>query len=366
MQFIDLQAQYKRLKPEIDGAIQKVLDHGKYILGPEVSELEEKLADYVGVKHCIGTSSGTDSLVTILMTLGIGPGDLVIVPDFTFIATAEAVTLTGADPIFCDVDISMNMDPVHLEQLLIEHQEAKFVIAVDIFGTVPNYRDILEVCHKHNVLVIEDAAQSMGADFFGKKAGSYGIAAATSFFPAKPLGCYGDGGAIFTDDDSIAELARSIIVHGKGENKYDNVRLGYNARLDTIQAAILLEKLKVLDDEIFLRNEVAEMYFKYLDPTILSYAYLPEGMRPAWAQFSVCAKTGLQRQILMNQLTLNKIPTGIYYDKPLHEQVVFKQLFGDKYASSPFTENLCGRIFSLPMHPYLTEKEIKSIAQCIY
>ena len=273
MDFIDLKIQQKSIKDKIDKRIQSVLDHGKYIMGPEVYELEERLADYVGSKYCISCSSGTDALLIPLIAKGIGPGDAVITTPFTYIATAEVISLLGAEPVFVDIyPQTFNMNPSGIE-IAIEHAKRKglnpkAIIPVDLFGLPARYRLIEEIAKEYDLFIIEDAAQGFGGSIRGQKAGTFGHVAATSFFPAKPLGCYGDGGAIFTDDEDLARIIRSIRVHGSGSDKYENVRIGLNGRLDTFQAAILLEKLAIFDDELQLRNKVSDYYTENINSSL--------------------------------------------------------------------------------------------------
>lgn len=366
LQFIDLAAQYKKLKKEIDTGIQKVLDHGKYIMGPEVFELEEKLAAYVGVKHCLSCSNGTDALLMPLMAWGIGPGDAVFTTPFTFMATAEVAGLVGAVPVFVDIDEdTFNIDPEQLEKAIVKVKNEgklnpKVIIPVDLFGLPADYDRIELIANKFNLKILEDAAQGFGGIYKGRRAGSFGDVAATSFFPAKPLGCYGDGGAIFTNNDQLFGILKSIRVHGQGSDKYDNVRLGLNARLDTIQAAILLPKLKAfIDYELEARNQVAALYTESLKG-IVKTPVVPEGLVSSWAQYSVLAKDKNERAFFQEKLKAADIPTMIYYQKPLHLQTAYSGL-GYKKGDFPIAENVSERIFSLPMHPYLEQDVIEKI-----
>lgn len=330
MEFIDLHAQYLQLKDEINANIQKVLDHGKYIMGPEVFELEDQLADYVGVQHCITCANGIDALQMVLMAWDIKAGDAVFVPSFTFMSTAEVVSLQGATPVFTDIDIkTFNMSVESLEKqikkVLAEGKLApKAIIPVDLFGQPADYDKIMKLAKKYNLLVLEDAAQGFGGSIEGMKACSFGDAATTSFFPAKPLGCYGDGGAIFTDNDELAELLKSIRIHGKGTEKYDNIRIGLNSRLDTIQAAILLPKLKAFKKyELQKRNEIAYRYTeslkdKYTTPFVL------DNMQSSWAQYTLLLNNEEERNALQLKLKEHNIPSMIYYPKPLHLQTCYK------------------------------------------
>ncbi|MCC3861716.1 DegT/DnrJ/EryC1/StrS family aminotransferase [Pseudemcibacter aquimaris] len=356
MQFIDLQAQYKHLKSKIDARIQTVLDHGKYILGPEVFEFEEKLADYVGVKHAISCANGTDALQLALMAMKIGPGDAVFCPTFTFFASAEAIAFVGATPIFVDSDeVTYNICPQDLEKRIVAAQEngkynLKAIMAVDLFGLPASYLQIQKIADQYNLLLIEDAAQGFGGSINGQKAGSFGNIATTSFFPAKPLGCYGDGGAIFTNNDNYAQLIKSLRVHGKGTNKYDNIRIGMNSRLDTIQAAILLEKLSFFPDELIARQNAAEKYNKELSMyNDIVTPYVPKGYASSWAQYTIKSDN---RDSYRNKYKEKGIPTVIYYETCMHQQTVFKDLRNNS-DNFPCAEDLSKSVFSLPMHGYL-------------
>ena len=357
MQFIDLAAQQTPIRKKIEARIKAVLDHGKYIMGPEVYEFEEKLAEYVGVKHCISCSSGTDALLIPLMALGIGSGDAVITTPFTYIATAEVVSLLGATPVFCDIcPDTFNIKPDVLQNAyddaLSKNLTPKAIIPVDLFGLLARYSLIDEFARKHDLFVLEDAAQGFGGSIRGQKAGSFGQAAATSFFPAKPMGCYGDGGAIFTNDDLLAEAMKSIRVHGTGRDKYDNIRLGINGRLDTLQAAILLEKLAIFDDELEKRNQAAAYYSDNLHDSFKA-PFVPEDYISSWAQYSILAGTKDLRDDMIIKLKEQNIPAMIYYCMPLHLQKVYENL---EYANGafPVSEDTANHIFSIPMHPYIT------------
>lgn len=365
----DLSIQYHKLKDVINNNIEKVLKHGKYIMGPEVIELEKKLAEYVGVEFAITCSSGTDALLLPLLAWGIGKGDAVFTTPFTFIATSEVVSLLGATPVFVDINPeTYNINPELLEIAIkktIEEGRLKprVVIPVDLFGLPADYEKIEAIALKYNIKVLEDAAQGFGGMYNGRKAGSFGDAATTSFFPAKPLGCYGDGGAIFTNDIELYKKLTSIRVHGQGVNKYDNVRIGVNGRLDTIQAAILLAKLSVFDEEIKLRNEVAVKYSKGLNG-ILKIPTVPENYTSSWAQYSVLTKDVIERKLLMKILDEKEIYTVIYYQKPLHLQTVYNGL-GYKEGDFPVSENISSKIISLPMYPYLRDNEIEEIVNTL-
>lgn len=354
MQFIDLKAQYQHLKERIDNRIQIVLDHGKYIMGPEVQELERNLADYVGVKHAITCANGTDALTLAMMVLDIKEGDAVFCPTFTFFATAETIAFAGATPVFVDSDSqTFNICPFDLEKRITKTiDEGKLIpraiIAVDLFGLPANYPEIERIATKYGLKLIEDAAQGFGGSIYGKKAGSFGDIATTSFFPAKPLGCYGDGGAVFTDNDEYAELLRSYRVHGKGKDKYDNVRIGINSRLDTLQAAILLEKLVEFPVELISRNLAAKKYQNELKGKFKTQK-VAEGYISSWAQYTVLDKN---RSSMMADYKKQGIPTAIYYETCMHQQSAFKHL-GYKVGDFPVAELLSKDCFSLPMHPYM-------------
>ena len=368
--FRDLKTQYQTLKPQIDQAIQTVLDEGQFIMGRQVRELEERLADYVGIKHCISCANGTDAMLMVLMAWDIKAGDAVFVPDFTFFATAEVVSLVGATPIFVDVDKdTFNIDPVQLEtaiQRTIKEglYQPRVVIPVDLFGLPANYPAIEKIAEKYNLLILEDGAQGFGGRIGERKACSFGHAAATSFFPAKPLGCYGDGGAIFTNDDDLAEVLESIRMHGKGITRYDNVRIGLNSRLDTIQAAILQEKLQAfIDYELEQINQIAKLYTEKLKD-IVKTPVIPEGYYSSWAQYTVQLENKKKRDVLQERLKEEGIPTMIYYPKPMHKQIAFEDTAINTNKPST-TEDLCDRVLSLPMHPYLDEKSIAEVCRAI-
>lgn len=366
MQFIDLAAQYQHLKERIDLRIQKVLDHGKYIMGPEVQELEEKLADYVGVKHAITCANGSDALTLCMMTLGLKEGDAVFCPTFTFFATAEVISFANATPVFVDSDeATFNICPVDLEKrikkVIDEGKLApKAIIAVDLFGLPANYPELERIAKKYNLKLIEDAAQGFGGEINGKRAGSFGDIATTSFFPAKPLGCYGDGGAVFTDNDEYAELIKSYRVHGKGKDKYDNVRIGMNSRLDTIQAAILLEKLAEFPLELVSRNKIAEHYSAALNKDF-STPFVPKGYLSSWAQYTVIDE---KRDVKILHMAKQKVPSMIYYGTCMHQQTAFSQYSNNK-DNFIVAEKLAKQVFSLPMHGYITKSAQTSIISSI-
>lgn len=366
MQFRDLKQQYKVLKKDIDEAMIKVATDCNFISGAQVAELEKELAEYVGVKHCVTCANGTDALSIAMMAWGIGDGDAVFVPDFTFFSSGEIVSHCGATPIFVDVDkdtynICCDSLEAAIEKVKAEGKlTPKAVVAVDLFGLPADFNKIRPIAEKHNLLVLEDGAQGFGGEINGKKACSFGDIATTSFFPAKPLGCYGDGGAVFTDDDELAALMQSIRVHGKGAMKYDNVRIGLNSRLDTIQAAILSVKLKAFKDyEVADINKVADKYTKLLDGVVKT-PVIPEGFYSSWAQYTIQLENKEQRDKLQAELKEKGIPTMVYYPKPMHKQLAFG--IGDDYGfDCSVTEKLCDTVLSLPMHPYLKEEEIEAV-----
>ena len=358
MQFIDLAAQRERLGPELEKAITEVVQSGAYILGPQVSEFEARLADYIGVNHVIGCASGTDALLIPLMAWGIGTGDAVFVPSFTFASTAEVVALTGAEPVFVDIDpVTYLMDKDSLKSAIqmIEAEgrlKAKAIIPVDLFGSVADYHTINAIAAQHGLRVISDAAQAIGATLDGIYCGAFGDVASTSFYPAKPLGCFGDGGAIMTNDAIHAEIMRSVAFHGKGQSQYDNVRIGLTSRLDTIQAAVLLKKLDILEEEMEARNRIAARDHNELGDVVQS-AHNVDGQRSAWAQYAIECE---DRDGLRAHLTEKNIPSVIYYVKPLHMQVAY-QKYPWAPQGLPVTESKPSRILCLPMHPYLSEED---------
>jgi len=343
------------------------LKKGDFILGEKVFELEEKLAAYVGVKECITCASGTDALLIPLMAKNIGQKDAVFTTNFSFFATTEVISNVGATPVFVDVDSkTFNIDPKSLE-LEIQNTindgilNPKAIIAVDLFGQLSNYEQISKIASKYNLILIEDAAQSFGASYNNKKSCSFGDIAATSFFPAKPFGCYGDGGAIFTNDSNLAELCRSIRVHGKGIDKYDNIRIGLNSRLDTIQAVVLLSKLEIFDSEIILRNEIADKYSNSLKD-VLKIPYVSDGYISSWAQYSLLCSNELERDNIIKKINGEGIPTAIYYKKPFNKLDLYKNSSNKNY---PISESHSLNIFSIPMHPYLDDSEINKITSAI-
>lgn len=370
MEFIDLKEQYKRLKNDIDNNIKQVIDEANYISGPQVKQLERELAEYVGVKYCATCANGTDALSIALMTLGIKPGDAVFVPTFTFYSTAEVVSHIGATPIFVDSDEdTFNIDTSKLEKAIIQVKEEgkltpKAIIPVDLFGQPAEYKKIKEIASKYNLYIIEDAAQGFGGEIEGKKTCSFGDISTTSFFPAKPLGCYGDGGAIFTDNEELYNLILSIRVHGKGSFKYDNVRVGLNSRLDTIQAAILLPKLKAFREyELADRNKWAKAYSEKLKDVVKVPVVL-DGYVSSWAQYTIQLESEEQRNYLQESLKEKGIPTNVYYPKPLHRQVVYKD-YNFNLNDLTVSENLSKKVLSLPMHPYLTDEQVNLVCDSI-
>jgi dTDP-4-amino-4,6-dideoxygalactose transaminase len=389
MEFIDLAAQQRLIRDEVETRIRDVLNHGQYIMGPEVRELEQRLAGYVGVPHAVACASGTDALLMALMAYGVGPGDALLTTPFTFIATAEVIRLVGATPVFVDIERdTLNIDPDQLEEAVravdagdrriypIPAAAAapgghgarlvpKGVIPVDLFGLPADYERIQAVADRHGLLVIEDAAQSFGADYRGRKACSLGDIGCTSFFPAKPLGCYGDGGMCFTRDTALSDLLDSIRSHGKGQAKYDNVRIGINGRLDTLQAAVLLAKFAIFPGEVEKRQRVADRYTSLLgDHGAFGLQRIPTGSRSAWAQYSLLAQDGEHRGQVQARLKSAGIPTAVYYPLPLHLQGAFLSL-GYAAGEFPVSEDCAARIFSLPMHPYLAEEDQERITQAL-
>lgn len=374
MQFRDLPKQYEKLKAQIDAAITSVAASAHFISGPEVKELENALADYVGVKHCITCANGTDAITIAMRTWGIGKGDAVFVPDFTFFSSGECPADEGATPIFVDVDQrSYNLDPGKLEEAVQKtiaegKYRAKAVVAVDLFGLPADYDAIRTICRKYGLLLMEDAAQGFGGSINEKRACSFGDISTTSFFPAKPLGCYGDGGAIFTDNDEWADLIRSLCVHGKDTSnpndpnaKYNNIRIGKNSRLDTLQAAILLPKFRAFADyELKDINCVAEWYTEGLKDTELVLPTVKDGYYSSWAQYTVQLPKTTDRKGIQAKLKEAGIPTMVYYAKPMHLQGAFAGTDSAE-ADCPVTEQLCGTVFSLPLDPYKTKEEIDTV-----
>ncbi len=362
--FIDLAIQQSRIRPQVEAAITQVLDHGKFIMGPEVQALEAALCEYTGVKHAISCSSGTDALLMALMAYGIGPGDAVMVPAFTFTATPEVVALLGATPVFIDVDSkTYNVCPKSVALGMNAAKSAgltmKGIIAADIFGQAADYDALQGVAAQYDLWILADAAQSFGATSHGNKVGTLAEVTATSFFPAKPLGCYGDGGCVFTDNDELANVLRSLRVHGKGTHKYDNVRIGINGRLDTIQAAILLEKLRIYPEELEMRQQVAANYSDLLSGKVVLPVVL-DHMSSAWAQYTVQLPKGSNRDGV--QLTMKQagVPTAVYYPKPLHQQTAYQHY--PRINDLACCERLSTCVLSLPMYPYLSKQDQAVIA----
>lgn len=369
MKFRDLNAQYRFLKDEIDGAVSKVLESGNFISGKQVEEFENALAEYVGVKHCITCGNGTDALTMVLMAWGIKKGDAVFVPDFTFFASGEVVAFEGATPIFYDVcKETYNADAKSLEcaiQKVLEEGELvpKAIIAVDLFGQPADYIQIERIAQKYDLLLLEDGAQGFGGRIGKRQACSFGDAATTSFFPAKPLGCYGDGGAVFINDDGLAEYLKSIRVHGKGEYKYDNIRIGWNSRLDTLQAAILQIKFEALKKhELDNINGIAELYTEKLKD-ILSVPIVKENYFSSWAQYTIRLESRKQRDELQKYLKEKDIPSMVYYPKPMHMQKAFNN---EQTKVECFnTIQLCETVLSLPIHPYMKKEDVQTVVEAI-
>jgi len=356
--FIDIGAQRRRLGKSIDEAVGRVLAHCQFINGPEVTRLEADLADFSGAKHVVSCASGTDALLMVLMARGIGAGDAVFCPSFTFCATGEAVALTGATPVFVDVDeATFNMDAASLKRGIATATRAglkpRAVIPVDLFGQSADHDGIGEIADAEAMFVLDDAAQGFGASYKGRRLGTFGLATATSFFPAKPLGCFGDGGAIFTDDAELAQTLRSIRVHGQGSDKYDNVRLGLTGRLDTLQAAVLIEKLKIFEDEIAARDKVADRYARGLG-NMVGVPRLAGGSSSVWAQYTIRLPNGVDRDGFAAALKSQGIPTAIYYPKSMHQQTAYRD-FPVADGGLPASERLSRDVISLPMHAYLDE-----------
>lgn len=370
MEFIDLKAQYAKLKDKIDNNIQKVLTDSHYIMGEEVKVLEERLAEYVGRKYCATCANGTDALTIAMKVLDIKQGDAVFVPTFTFYSTAEIVSLEGATPIFVDVDErTFNIDANKLEKAIKEVIEEgklnpKAIIPVDLFGQTANFPEILKIAEKYNLKVVEDGAQGFGGEINGKRACSFGEISTTSFFPAKPLGCYGDGGAIFTDDEEMYQKILSLRVHGKGSFKYENIRVGLNSRLDTIQAAILLPKLEAFEQyELKDRNRFAQIYTEKLKD-IVKTPVVPDGYISSWAQYTLILDSEEERNYLQTKLKEVGIPTMVYYPIPLHKQIVYKD-YDFNLEDLKVAENLSKCVLSIPMHPYMTEEQVIKISDKI-
>jgi dTDP-4-amino-4,6-dideoxygalactose transaminase len=366
--FVDIGAQRRRLGQSIDDAVGRVLTHCQFVNGPEVTQLEAALAAYTGAKHVVSCASGTDALLMVLMAKGVGPGDAVFCPSFTFCATAEAVALTGATPVFVDVDATTyNIDTASLKRAVTSAKKLDLrptaIIPVDLFGQPADHDAVAAVADAEGMFVLDDAAQSFGATSKGKRLGKGPLATATSFFPAKPLGCYGDGGAIFTDDDQLAADLRSVRVHGQGTDKYDNVRLGLTGRLDTIQAAVLLEKLKIFDDEIAARNKVAERYARSLG-NIVTVPRVTEGNTSIWACYTIRLPAGTDRDAFAAALKAQGVPTAVYYGKSVHMQTAYAK-YPVADGGLPVCEALSADVISLPVHAYLDETAQDRVIQSV-
>lgn len=367
--FIDLAAQRDRLRPRLDAAIARVLDHGEFIMGPEIKTFEAGLSAFAGLTHAISCANGTDALAMPLMVWGLKPGDAVFCPTFTFAATAEVVAWLGATPVFVDVDPdTFNLSLPSLEAA-IDHVvkegrlKPRAVIAVDLFGLPADYPAIRTICDRHGMKLIADAAQGFGGTLNGRQAGHWADVVATSFFPAKPLGCYGDGGAVLTNDADLAEGLRSVRVHGKGTDKYDNVRIGMNARLDTIQAAILIEKLAIFPEEIEARNVRARRYAERLGNAVKT-PYVPPGAVSTWAQYTLVLDAG-QRDEVAKRMKAQGVPTAVYYPRPLHQQTAYRR-FPVGPGGAPVSERLAASVLSLPMHPYLSERDQDRVCSALH
>src|SRR5947209_12445096 len=366
--FIDIAAQRRRLGTSIDDAVARVLTHCQFINGPEVTAFEAQLAAFSGAKHVVSCASGTDALVMVLMAKNVGPGDAVLCPSFTFCATGEAVALVGATPVFVDVDeATFNMDPASLTRGIATAKQRgvkpRAVIPVDLFGQPADHDAISAIAEAEGLFVLDDAAQGFGASYKGRRLGSFGLASATSFFPAKPLGCFGDGGAIFTDDDDLAATLRSIRVHGQGADKYDNVRLGLTGRLDTMQAAVLIEKLKIFEEEIAARNEIARRYARGLG-NVVTVPQLAAGCSSIWAQYTIRLARGVDREAFAAALKARGIPTAIYYAKSMHQQTAYRA-FPVAEGGLLVSERLSADVISLPMHAYLDEPTQQRIIEAV-
>ena len=366
--FIDVAAQRRRLGKSVDEAVARVFAHCQFINGPEVTELEAALGAFCGAKHVVTCASGTDALLMVLMAKGVGRGDAVFCPSFTFCATGEAVALTGATPVFVDVDeATFNIDVASLKRAIATARriglKPRGIIPVDLFGQSADLDSVAAVAQAEGLFVLDDAAQAFGASYKGRRLGGFGIVTATSFFPAKPLGCFGDGGAIFTDDAELAETLRSIRVHGQGSDKYDNVRLGLTGRLDTIQAAVLIEKLKIFEDEIAARNRVAERYARGLG-NVVTVPHLASGSTSVWAQYTIRLPKGTDRDEFAAVLKAQGIPTAIYYPKSMHQQTAYRD-FPVTDGGLPVSERLSSDVISLPMHAYLDEPTQARIIEAV-
>ncbi|MDR3135001.1 MAG: DegT/DnrJ/EryC1/StrS family aminotransferase [Deltaproteobacteria bacterium] len=370
LSFIDLKAQYNKLEPALKKALADAAASGKYILGPEVRELELALAESVGALECVCCANGTDALTLALLAWEVGPGEAVFCPAFTFFSTAEVIALRGATPVFVDINpVTFNIDPQSLEQKIVDVQKKgqlrpRAIIPVDLFGLPYNFEAVAGIAERHGLVILEDAAQGFGGIYGGKKAGTLGNVGATSFFPAKPLGCYGDGGAVFTDNDDLASVIRSARAHGTGGHRYEHVRLGLNSRLDTLQAAILLVKLDAFPEELGLRQEVAARYERALVGMVPSAPAVPGGRLSSWAQYTIRVPAA-HRQAIMEHMASLGVPTMIYYPKCLHLQPVFANL-GGYQGEFPVAERAAKEVLSLPMHPYLTEPDQDRVVSALF
>jgi UDP-2-acetamido-2-deoxy-ribo-hexuluronate aminotransferase len=365
MDFIDLKSQYRRIKPQVDDGIARVLEHGQYVMGPEVRELEAALAGYVGTRHCVAVSSGTDALMMALMALGVGPGDEVITAPFTFFATAEVIALLGATPVFVDIDPrTYNLDPARLEAAITERTRA--IMPVSLYGQCADFDAINAVACAHELPVIEDAAQSFGATYKGRRSGALSFISATSFFPSKPLGCYGDGGALFTNDDDVARVLGEIRVHGQ-DRRYHHPRLGLTGRLDSIQAAVLLAKLEIFDSEVEARIRIGARYTELIEEAfrgrdaVAAAPWVAPDNTCVYAQYTVEVDDRERVEARMKQLG---VPTAVHYPLPLHLQPVFESL-GLEEGSFPRSEAAARRVISLPMHPYVTEETQRTVVAAL-
>jgi dTDP-4-amino-4,6-dideoxygalactose transaminase len=367
--FIDLDAQQKRIKNRLDDRIQAVLAHGGYIMGPEVKEFETALAAFCGSRFALGCANGTDAIQLALMALGVKAGHAVFCPSFTFASTAEVVPLVGATPIMVDVDpVTFNMDPESLKRAISHAKlldlKPACIIPVDLFGLPADYESITAIGRENGAFVVADSAQGFGARYNGQMTGTFGDIATTSFFPAKPLGCYGDGGAIFTQDEELRALLDSYRIHGKGSHKYDNTRIGLNSRLDTLQAAILLEKLAIYADEIEARQIVAQLYSSSLRD-IIDTPVIPAGSMSVWAQYTLKTRPGQDRDAIMKRLSDRGVPSVVYYPRPLHQQTAYSAFPRDP-VGLPVSEQLANQVFSLPMHPYLAKEVQDQIIAAVH
>ena len=365
--FIDLQKQQARIRPQLDEAIKQVLDGGQYIMGDHCQQLEQQLAQYVGVKHCLGCANGTDAIRLAMAALDVRAGDVVLTTNFTFFATSEVIAELGAIPIFVDVDETYNICPIDLQdklnQALAKGYPVKGIVSVDLFGLPANHVAINAIAQKHGLWHIEDSAQGFGGKIGNQVNGSFATIATTSFFPAKPLGCYGDGGAVFTDSDDLAEKMQSLRVHGKGSHKYENVRIGYNSRLDTLQAAILIEKLKIFDDEVAVKNQLAEFYTQSLrDVKGIKTPIVPQGYLSSWAQYTMQVD---DRDGLMAHLKAAGVPSMVYYPKTMSQTVALQHYEQYQFGGLAHSEALTQSVLSLPMHAYLTEQEKQGIVDAV-